>query len=588
MKTHSFPNESFRRAKLLPIGISLISVLGSPSRISAQTWTDGTGTGRWADTGNWSTPGFPDSRGANVEIAQDISSPQTVVLDRKVDLNRLTVGDSAAPNSGYTINGASGGTLNFLRSTGNADPAIISQNGPNVITADVRADLSRVTISNTGGGSLSLSGISRGDGGVFRFSDAGTTVAPGGGLISTNGIANVFSTYNGTDWATYDSVTGAVGRFTGYSTLAAATAASNANVTGNATLASSKTINSLQVVSITGGQALNLGANDLTVSSGGILRNGGNHNYSINGAGALRTGAGNELVVHNNSTNQLAINARVVADGITVNSANRIIFANAGNEYGTGSINIVRGFTRFNNATDFANDFNIAATNPASATQSSMELNNNGVTRFNGNFQLNGTLDSVGNNTPAAEFGAGKTLGGIGESRVNSTVFGAIAPGDDGRNGTLRFTKELIFAPGSSLVLDIGDNGLSYNGATYDRVSQTGTGGMVQISEGVGLDLILRDGAELDPLESYFLLTRADSGTYGSTFTGKGEGATFQVGNFLTDITYLANWTGTFATSTLTGGNDVALYNIRAIPEPSGASLACLGALGLLLRRRRI
>ena len=522
-----------------------------------------------------------------MEIAQDISSPQSVTLDRKVDLTRLTIGDSAAPNSGYTINGTSGGALNFLRSTGNLDPSIVSQNGANSITANVRADLSRLTITNTGGGTLALSAISRVDGGVFRFSDSGTTVAPGGGLTSTDGIANVFATYNGTDWATYNSATGAVGRFTGYSSLATASAVSNVNVTGNVSLASSKTINSLQIVSQTGAQVLNLGANDLTISTGGILRNGGNHNYSINGTGAIRTGAGNELVIHNNSTNQLAINARLVADGLTVNSANRIVFANAGNEYGTGNINLVRGFTRFNNATDFANDFNLAATSLASATQSSVELNNNGTTRFNGNFQLNGTLDPVAGGTPKAIFGAGKTLGGIGESRVDSTVLGAVAPGDDGRNGTLRFTKDLIFAPGSSLLLDIGGSDLSYNGLSYDRISQTGTGGMVQISEGVGLDFNLGNGVELDPFESYFILTRADSGSYGSTFTGKAEGATFQIGNFLTDITYLANWTGTLATSTLTGGNDIALYNIRAVPEPSIALLGCIGALGLMVHRRR-
>lgn len=588
MKTYTSSTGFCRCDRLISFGLLSVSGFGPLTFAQAQSWSNGSGSGEWTDDDNWSAGGYPDIRGASVDITRDIDAPETIFLDQSIDLSRLTIGNSASALSGYTIDGGSVGRLNFLRTTGNIDPTIVSQNSANVITANVRADLSRVTISNTGGGTLALSSLSRKDGGVFRFSDLGTSVTPGGGLSSTNGIANVFVNYNGTDWATYNSATGAIGRFTAYTTLAAATATSNANVTGNVTLSSTRTINSLQIASQTGNQALNIGSNDLTITSGGILRNNTNHNYSINGTGTIRTGSGNELVIHNNSANQLTINARVVANGMTINNlSNRVIFANGANDYGAAPINLVRGFIRFNHATDFANDFNVAATNLSSATQTSIELNNNGVTRFNGNFNLNGTIDPVGAGTPSAEFGPGKTLSGIGESRVNSTVFGAINPGDDGRNGTLRFTKDLIFAPDSTLILDIGGKEVGYNGLGYDRISQTGTGGMVQISEGSGLQLNLLSGAELDPLESYFLLTRADGGSYGSFFSGKGEGSTFQVGNFLTDITYLANWTGTLASSTLTGGNDIALYNIRPIPEPSSVFFGSLGALGMVLRRRR-
>ena len=63
------------------------------------------------------------------------------------------------------------------------------------------------------------------------------------------------------------------------------------------------------------------------------------------------------------------------------------------------------------------------------------------------------------------------------------------------------------------------------------------------------------------------------------------EGATVSLGGaYSGTITYLANWTGTAATSTLSGGNDVAIYN--AIPEPGALAFVTWSAL-LLARRRR-
>ena len=43
-------------------------------------------------------------------------------------------------------------------------------------------------------------------------------------------------------------------------------------------------------------------------------------------------------------------------------------------------------------------------------------------------------------------------------------------------------------------------------------------------------------------------------------------------------VTYKANWTGSQATSTLTGGNDMALYNFAVVPEPTSVALIGIGA----------
>ena len=71
-------------------------------------------------------------------------------------------------------------------------------------------------------------------------------------------------------------------------------------------------------------------------------------------------------------------------------------------------------------------------------------------------------------------------------------------------------------------------------------------------------------------------------------FDALSEGSQINVGGGYTGtITYKANWGGTQATSTLTGGNDMAIYNVVAVPEPAGATLLGIGLLALLSLSRR-
>jgi hypothetical protein len=78
------------------------------------------------------------------------------------------------------------------------------------------------------------------------------------------------------------------------------------------------------------------------------------------------------------------------------------------------------------------------------------------------------------------------------------------------------------------------------------------------------------------------LLNDSNDAITGS-FTGLGDGSIFSAGGQSFQISYFANWTGDQATSTFTGGNDIAL---QAVPEPASVMLL-LGSLGLLARRRR-
>jgi hypothetical protein len=87
-------------------------------------------------------------------------------------------------------------------------------------------------------------------------------------------------------------------------------------------------------------------------------------------------------------------------------------------------------------------------------------------------------------------------------------------------------------------------------------------------------------------------MNREDAGIFGSNFLGLSEGAAFAAGGSNFQITYLANWTGTQAGSSFTGGNDVALKAIAGlpggfVPEPSTSLLAVITGLFAFGRRRR-
>ena len=92
------------------------------------------------------------------------------------------------------------------------------------------------------------------------------------------------------------------------------------------------------------------------------------------------------------------------------------------------------------------------------------------------------------------------------------------------------------------------------------------------------------------PTDIFYILTRADSAAFAGTqpFDARPEGSTITLGNgFSGKITYKASWTGNQATSALTGGNDMAIFNV--IPEPTTATLSTLATLALVasLRPRR-
>ena len=208
-----------------------------------------------------------------------------------------------------------------------------------------------------------------------------------------------------------------------------------------------------------------------------------------------------------------------------------------------------------------------------------------GSTTITGGTLLVNNTTGSGTGTGAVSVGAGSTLGGSGSISGAVNVTGTLSPGNS--PGTLDIGGNTAFITGSTFMVELNGNQPGDGANDYDQVNVTGT---INLTGTVNLAAsILPNGiTNIASSDIFYILTRSGLGTLGiNTFFGLPEGAfvTFN-GLYTGQITYLANWTGTQAGSSLTGGNDVALYSV-VIPEPT--SLAVLGLFGLAaLRRRRI
>ncbi|RFC51237.1 MAG: hypothetical protein DVB22_001574 [Verrucomicrobia bacterium] len=583
------------------MSIAAIAMLGlcggSQALGQAYTWNTVSG-GSWNQNSNWTpSTSFPNGFNDTATIQQDISGPTTINLNAATMLNRLTLGDSVG-TSPYTI-APNGGSLTF-RATQNLavdSSYITSSNGANVITAPIAMDNTFARIANTGGGSLTLSSISSVRGGGYRFLDNNTKVLPGGGMTSVNGIGNVFAinTSLGSgiqSWTTYDSVTGAVGALplASYGTLAASNSTTNVTQANSATLSANTTMNSFRWTTANA-STLGLGANDMTIISGGILRSAApNHRTEFTTTGGkIITPTGVPLTVWQNSSNQMTFSAPIQVDGM--NLYGRIIFNTSASSstFGTGDINIFGGgySTSFVYAPTLSNNVNISN---ADGSSLSFTPTAPGTMTLSGTVTVNGVL--TGNANGAYSI---RTLAGYGSSSVTPiTVTTNLAPGDGG-TGTLDLANNLTLAAASIYKVQLGGTTPGDGKGFYDQVNMTSATGAITLNTGAALDFSLADGFAPTPADNFFIMTRADTSSWGNYFLGTTEGGfvTFGDGlnNYTGQITYQANWIGTQLGSALTGGNDVAFYNIQGptpVPEPASAvTVLALFSSGVLNRRKR-
>jgi hypothetical protein len=232
--------------------------------------------------------------------------------------------------------------------------------------------------------------------------------------------------------------------------------------------------------------------------------------------------------------------------------------------------------------------------NPTGALNVSGALNiNNGTpagTATAGNLNVTGgagIINGVATVTGNAVVGPGGTLGGTGLlTSAGVVINGNLAPGNS--PGVLDINAALNFGTNSSYVVELGGT-LPGDGTTfYDQTNMINPAGSISLAPDNSTTLNVSLFGAYSPSygDVYYVLNRADAAAFTNIFSGMPEGTYIPVGPDSVQITYQANWTGTQAGSSLTGGNDVAL---RFIPEPSTALLGVLASLWLFgfTRRRR-
>jgi autotransporter-associated beta strand protein len=204
-----------------------------------------------------------------------------------------------------------------------------------------------------------------------------------------------------------------------------------------------------------------------------------------------------------------------------------------------------------------------------------------------GTLLVNGTLaggvtangGTVGGSSPAA----GSIAGAL---TINGGA--VLAPGNS--PGVLTTGGAITLTSGSRYAVEIGGAAPGNGSGFYDQTVTTASGpGTLTLGTGtlsvVGFNgYTTSDPSGVDPTKAAFILVQAGTDPVSGTFAGLPEGNPVLFGDGGTgQITYTAN----FETGALTGGNDVALYNIALVPEPTTAAFAGLAAVGLLAGRRR-
>jgi autotransporter-associated beta strand protein len=200
-----------------------------------------------------------------------------------------------------------------------------------------------------------------------------------------------------------------------------------------------------------------------------------------------------------------------------------------------------------------------------------------------------GTLMLTGSLAGTVTVGVNGTLSGTGSIAGVTASSGALAPGAGFNSGTLDFADVLSFGTGSSLIFEVSGGAPGDGFGFYDQVNMTNALGSVSLASNVTFSFSFANGYAPLIGDDFYLLTRADAGTYGGIFAGLPEGAIVDLGDgYFGTITYQADWTGSQFTSFEFGGNDVAILNVDTVPEP-GTCVTLLGGLAMLagLRRRR-
>jgi autotransporter-associated beta strand protein len=319
---------------------------------------------------------------------------------------------------------------------------------------------------------------------------------------------------------------------------------------------------------------------DTTIAAGGILR------VDLNNAipsGALR---GN-VVLEGNGQLQF-LNATVQGiNGLNSTSSTAVLTNLPGNNGVTLTVG------NANASGNFAGSIN----NPTSTGVFNLVKTGSGIQKFTGanSYRGNtsvsaGTLLVNGTHNGAGSYsiGAGATLGGTGTINLNllpdravTVNNGSLAPGDGGP-GVLNINGPLNISGPGTLRVELGGAFPGNGSIFYDQVTMTNPKASINASF-AQISATLVNGFKPTFTDVFYILTRADSGAFSASppFAAYPEGAFISIGSgFTGKVTYKANWTGNQSTSTITGGNDMAIF---IVPEPNCIPLVIISLVSFAL-----
>lgn len=175
----------------------------------------------------------------------------------------------------------------------------------------------------------------------------------------------------------------------------------------------------------------------------------------------------------------------------------------------------------------------------------------------------------------------GGTIGGTGAISGPLTLNGgALAPGAS--PGIFTVNGNVTFTAASSFVVELNGNTAGNAANNHDRLVVNGavTLGNAQLLASVGGGYVPASGDLL------FILTNDAADPISGTFFNLPNLGTVNLGSYFATISYF----GDAGAGTTTGGNDVVLFNITVVPEPTTLGLTGMAGAGLVwwYRRRRL
>ena len=319
-----------------------------------------------------------------------------------------------------------------------------------------------------------------------------------------------------------------------------------------------------------GGDTIIASGGKLQIETNNILPSGvGKGNVALQGTGQLSFLNATALAINGLSSElSTAIVQNILANnGVTLtlgnNNATAAFAGSIQNPNGTGPFNIVKVGTG-TEALSGTNSYR--GTTTVSAGTLLVDGNHNGA----GNYVVNVS---------------GATLGGVGTINLNggssvSVTAGKLAAGDNAP-GVLNINGPLNLSGVGTLAVELDGTSPGNGIGFYDQVNATNSAFPITTSfPHLSIEILNRFIPK--PSDVFYVLTRADAAFFpDQPFDGIGEGKTLILaGGVTAKVTFHANWTGSQSTSTLTGGNDMALYDI-IVPEPASITLLGLGLIAI-------